>query len=202
MKIINGPTSYDVNKSAPNMVKESQLDLPEMNPFTFDKNRPALVYNSVPLVWERIEAIDGEFVGLTVLKDANQNILMALKYAVYLHLLDNGQTFLIYQHDDEIKDSKLFLSIHLLKTSNLQPLTEKQIISFVQEKDTTFLYEATSLIAKIELKPDQLKFKFPFSGEFKTVPEFFAVKNVEWIKKKPKKHLQKTDISEQVILGI
>lgn len=35
LKIINGLTSNDANRPAPNMVKESQLDLPEMNPFTF-----------------------------------------------------------------------------------------------------------------------------------------------------------------------
>lgn len=196
LKIVNGPTSDDGRavstgnnnvseyKSAPSRMKDSQLDLPEMNPFTFDKDRPALVCDSVSLTWDYIEKINGEFVGLTVLKDNRQNILLALKYAVYLHLLDSGRTFLIYQHDDEIQDSKQFLSIHLIKTNNLKPLTEKQIISFAEEKDTKFLYEAISLIAKIELKPDQLKFKFPFTGEFKTIPEFFVVRNVEWIERK------------------
>ena len=171
-------------KPAPERMKDLSLDLPDMNPFTFDKDRPLLKKDSANLHWEYIEKIGDLFVGLSVLKDDSQNIYLALEYAVYLQLLDDGKSFLLYQHDPETKEDREYLTIHILKTKDLRPLNERQLLEFSKMKAIKVLYDANVEKTEIELKPDQLKFDFPFKGEITSVKEFFVVRNFNWIKSK------------------
>lgn len=159
------------------MMKTGEFGL-DMYPFTFQESRPLFVQSKRYLKWDRIEKIKDEYVGLGVLKNEKNEILLALQYSTYIQKIPNTSYFIVYRRKSSI------LHFTILNMEELTPIAdpEESLLEFGKDNERlTPWFNASSEEWEVSLEEEQLIINCDFPEILKKMDEIIVVKDLKWI---------------------
>lgn len=172
-------------KAADQRMREASVNVPNMNPFTFAKDQPRVIKQGHQIYWERIEKFGENYVGLTVLKSQNGEILLVLRYATYVLMFDDSKKMILY--DKPHYETSVL--IHLLSVDDLKPVSVDQLNNFIkndsESRPMIFFNSPKAQTEVIDLLKNQTQITHNFNESYCQFDELLLVQNVKWLKEIP-----------------
>lgn len=178
-------------KDANQRVREAKVSLPEMNPFTFDRNKPNLKREGKEFHWDYIEKMDDEYIGLTTLKDRKGEIYLILNYATYIQPLNDGEKFVYYTRNTDRKGDLNMISLVTFEVDKLLPIENpiQRLKALRNGKGDDIAYNCPDVeVNHIPLVPGETEIKYDFTGIIQDLDELIIVKNLPWIAEPNRKY--------------
>lgn len=154
---------------------------PFLTPWYVQVNKPILTKDGHNFHWKYLDKVADEYVGLTTLRDNENNIMGFVNGYNYIHADTNKSKFLIWNRATKIDTLNPCVTMHLYDTDQLIPLdkSDNAILEYYKSKKLFHFGSNPMATIKYFIEPFISENTFSFPTELKIFEPFLLVAEYE-----------------------